>query len=229
MKCSSSLLITAYKVWRSPKGVPLFPGARSKPLERKGRKRTGTRAPPPTPLLPQGDRYPHPRDPSDTPEDTQRAAETPLTAHPLGNSRSSASAPGEARGSERSTAHPRRWKPSIRAGRRPDQPESQCLFASVTGLRGGTRTPSQRKRAPGKQGRRAAPAPALVPEDGGSAWNLPGRTSTPRRTIRPSAGDPHPSPVGTTPPLLPSGPQSCRSRQPRCRWAVSRLGVCVCG
>ena len=59
----------------------------------------------------------------------------------MGNSRSSASAPGEARGSERSTARPRRWKPSIRAGRSPDQPEGQCPFASVTGLRGGTRTP----------------------------------------------------------------------------------------
>lgn len=63
----------------------------------------------------------------------------------MGNGRSGVSAPREARGSERSTAHPRRWKPSVRAGRRPDQPESQCLFASVTGLRGGTRTPSQRK------------------------------------------------------------------------------------
>ena len=107
MKCSSSLLITAYKVWRSPKGVPLFPGVRSKSLEREGRKRTGTQAPPPTPLLPQGDRYPNPRDPSDTPEDAQRAAETPLTAHPVGNSRSSVSAPGEARGSEERGASPK--------------------------------------------------------------------------------------------------------------------------
>ena len=42
----------------------------------------------------------------------------------MGSGRSDISAPGEARGSERSTVCPRRRKPSVQAGRRPDQPQA---------------------------------------------------------------------------------------------------------
>lgn len=211
MKCSSSLLITAYKIWRSPKGVPISRSSK----QTLGARRTetdGNTSPSSFPLSsPRGGRYPHTRDPSDTPEGAHRAAETQLTAYPTGSGRSDVSAPGEARGSERSTVCPHTQKPSIQAGRRPDQPRAMgkpmplCLTDWPKRWDPHTQSKKMSSRKAGKT-RRSSPCP------GRGGWRLglelPGRTSTPQRTVHPSSRTPPFSCLGTTPPSCPQDPST---------------------
>lgn len=127
-----------------------------------------------------------------------RAAETQPTAHPAGNGRGDVSAAREAHGSERSTACPHGSKPPIQAGRRPDQPRAAgkpvplCLSNWPERWDPHTQSKEMSSRKAGRT-RHSSPCPG--PEDGGSAWNLLGGTSTPPRTIRPFGRRPHPSPV----------------------------------